>query len=261
MPDGRRKPLVSWPCSQTELEKREPSALKAHRLVFTRTAPAVSSIRLMSQEAELDILEYARFHGLARNYLGINPLANLGQVEDCLGPDEDLAEVPPTNKFGGIPPAEKLAFSKDALLLLGSVTKTELREESLSSHEFLFDTHRVRSMKQEVPEIGTDHELDMMDFGRPFMPDLENHYMPMILVDEEADEGLTWPSKYRTLPTEFTKGSESEALAVSSDVLVFLRDTLQLSKEEKVPEFPDDEVLTYKKVRDGFLVCFRQRDD
>ena len=261
MPDGRRKPLVSWPCSQTELEKREPSALKTHRLVFTRTAPAVSSIRLMSQEAEIDILEYARFHGLARNYLGINPLANLGQAEDCLGPDEDLAEVPPINKFGGIPPAEKLAFSKDALLLLGSVTKTELREESLSSHEFLSDTHRVRSMKQEVPEIGTDHELDMMDFGRPFMPDLENHYMPMILVDEEADEGLTWPSKYRTLPTEFTKGSESESLAVSSGVLVFLRDTLQLSKEEKVPEFPDDEVLTYKKVRDGLLVCFRQMDD
>lgn len=257
----RRQPLVSWPCSQTELEKRELSTLKTHRLVCTRTAPAVSSIRLMSQEAESDVLEYARFHGLARNYLGINPLANLGQFEDCLGPDEDLAEVLPINEFGGIPPAERLAYSKDALILLGSITKTELGEETLSSHEFVLGTHRVRSMKQEVPEIGTDHELDMMDFGRPFMPDLENHYMPTILVDEEEDEGLTWPSKYRTLPTEFTKGSESDSLAVSSDVLVFLRDTLQLSKEEKVPEFPDDEVFTYKKVCDVFLVCFRQRDD
>lgn len=203
----------------------------------------------MSQEAGVDILDYARFHGLARNYLEINPLASLDQVEDCLGPDEDLAEVPPINEFGGIPPAEKLGFSKDALFLLASVTKTALGEETQSSHEFVFDTHRLRSMKQEVPEIRTDHELDMMDFGRPFMPDLENHYMPMILVDEEADEGPTWPLKYRNLPTEFTKRSESESLAVSRDALVFLRDTLQLSKEKKLPEFPDDEVLTYRKVR------------
>lgn len=204
----------------------------------------------MSQEAEIDILEYARFHGLACNYLGINPLANLGQVEDCLGLDEDLAEVPPINECRGTLPTEKLAFNKDALLLLASVTKSALGEETLSSHESVFDTHCVRSMKQEIPEVGTDHELDMMDFGRRFMPDLENQYMPMILVDEDADEGLTWPLKFRTLPTEFTKRSESEFLGVNSDALVFLRDTLQLSKETKAPEFPDDEVLTYTKVRD-----------
>lgn len=212
----------------------------------------------MSQEDEIDMLEYARFHGLASNYLGINPLTNLGQVDNCLGPDEDLAEILPINDFGGIPPAEKLAFSKDALLLLASATKSALGKETLSSHELVFDTRRVRSMKQEVPEIGTDHELDMMDFGRLFIPDLESHYMPMVLVDEEADEGPTWPLRYKNLPTEFTKLSESESLAVPSDALLFLRDTLQISKEKKVPEFPDDEVLTYTKVRDWFSVFFGQ---
>lgn len=207
----------------------------------------------MAQKDEIDMLEYARFHGLARNYLVMNPLVNLGQVDDCLGPDEDLAGIPPINEFSGHPRVEKLAFSKDALLLLESATKTAQGVETIS-HDFVFDTHRIRSMKQEVPEIRTDHELDMMDFGRPFMPDLQNNYMPMILIDEEADEGLTWPFRYKTLPTEFTKKSESESLAVSSDALVFLRDTLQLSKGKKVPEFPDDEVLTYTKVRDCLLV-------
>lgn len=210
----------------------------------------------MSQKDEIDILEYARSHGLARNYLVMNPLANLGQVDDCLGPDEELAGIPSINEFSGHPRVEKLAFSKDALLLLESVTKTAQGIETIS-HDFGFDTHRIRGMKQEVPEIRTDHELDMMDFGRPFMPDLENHYMPMVLIDEEADEGLTWPLSYKTLSTEFTTGSESESLAVPSDALVFLRDTLQLSKEMKVPEFPDDEVLTYTKVRDWLPVFFR----
>lgn len=207
----------------------------------------------MSQKDEIDMLEYARLHGLARNFLAMNPLVNLGQVDDCLGPDEDLAEIPPINEFSGHPRVEKLAFSKDALLLLESATKTADGVETIS-HEFAFDTHRIRSMKQEVPEIRTDHELDMMDFGRPSMPDLENNFMPMILIDEEADEGLTWPLRYKTLPTEFTKRSESESLAVPSDALVFLRDTLQHLKEKNVPEFPDDEVLTYTKVRDWLPV-------
>lgn len=207
----------------------------------------------MSQKDEIDMLEYARLHGLSRNFLAMNPLVNLGQVDDCLGPDEDLAGIPPINEFSGHPRVEKLAFSKDALLLLESATKTAEGVETIS-HEFAFDTHRIRSMKQEVPEIRTDHELDMMSFGRPFMPDLENNFMPMILIDEEADEGLTWPLRYKTLPTEFTKRSESESLAVPSDALVFLRDTLQHLKGKNVPEFPDDEVLIYAKVRDWLPV-------
>lgn len=207
----------------------------------------------MSQKEEIDMLEYARLHGLARNYVVMNPLVNLGQVDDCLGPDEDLAGIPPINEFGGHPRVEKLAFSKDALLLLESATKTAEGVET-TFHDFLFDTHRIRSMKQEVPEIRTDHGLDMMDFGRRSMPDLENDYMPMNLIDEEADEGLTWPLRYKTLPTEFTKRSESESLAVPSDALVFLRDTLQHLKGKNVPEFPDDEVLTYTKVRDWLPV-------
>lgn len=227
--------------------------METHRLVCISNAPAAC---MMSQEDEIDMLEYARLHGLARNYLVMNPLANLGQVDDCLGPDEDLAGIPPINEFSGQRRVEKLAFSKDALLLLESVTKTAQGMETIS-HDLMFDTHRIRGMKQEVPEIMTDHELDMMDFGRPFMPDLENNYMPMVLIDEEADEGLTWPLRHKNLPTEFTKRSESESLAVPSDALVFLRDTLQLSKEKKVPEFPDDEVLTYTKVREWLLVFFR----
>lgn len=199
------------------------------------------------------MLEYARLHGLARNYLVMNPLVNQGQVEDCLGPDEDLAGIPPINEFSGQPLVEKLAFSKDALRLLESATKSAQGDETIS-HDFVFDSHRIRSMKQEIPEIRTDHELDMMDFGRPFMPDLQNNYMPMILIDEEADEGLTWPLRYKTLPDEFTKRSDSESLAVPSDALAFLRDTLQLSKGRKGPEFPDDKVLTYTKVRDWLLV-------
>lgn len=203
----------------------------------------------MSQQEGIDILEYARLHGLASNYLEMNPFVNLGQVDDCLGPDEDLAGIPPINEFSGHPRVEKLAFSKDALLLLESATKTPQEVETIS-HHFVFDTHRIRSMKQELPEIRTDHELDMMDFRRSFMPDLENNYMPLILIDEEADEGLTWPSRHKALPTEFTKRSESESLAVTSDALVYLRDSLQLSKVKKIPEFPDEEVLTYKKVCD-----------
>ncbi len=204
----------------------------------------------MSQEVQHSILEYARLHKIARDHLESDPLANLGHIDDnCTGPFEDLANCISITEFDGSL-AEKFSFSKDAIYLLSSVTKIAQGKDILDRPEYVvdaeFDPHRVRHMKQELPVIRTDHELDMTEFASQIVPDLEYHFIPLVLVDEEADGGLTWPSKYNTLPVEYTQKSESENLAVSSEALVCLQETLRLAREKI--EFPDDQVLSYEKV-------------
>lgn len=195
------------------------------------------------------MLEYARFYGLAHDHRGVCPLANLGHREDSfLEQLEDLPDDFPLDEFNRRLSSETLSFSKDAFMTL-SFIKRPLSEETQSFNEDLgLDIHRCRNLKHELPLVRTDHELDMIAFGKRIVPDLENECLPMEMVDEEADEGFTWPSKYLTLPDEFAASYESEALAVSSEALIHLRDVLSLAGEIENHEW-FDEVVSYKRVR------------
>lgn len=204
----------------------------------------------MSQEMELSMLDYARFYGLAHDHCGTCPLATLDLTEDSFIEQlEDLPDDFSLDEFNKVLSTEALSFGKDAISVL-SVIKLPLSEETLSFDGNMgIDIHRTRNLKHELPLVRTDHELDMIDFRKRIVPNLENEYLPTETVDEEADEGFTWPSKYHTLPDEFARISESETLAVSSEALLYLRDALRLSDEVESIECFDDDVISYKRVR------------
>ena len=200
----------------------------------------------MSLEAEPSVLEYARAHGLAYHHRGTNPLANLGLMDDrSFEPFEDLPDGFLLDEFNACLSTETLSFGKDAMSILASITAPQRPEDG----DVGLEVRRSRKLKLDLPLVRTDHELDMIEFRRRMDPDLKKELLPMEAIDEEADEGFTWPAKYHGLIDELAKQFESETLAVSNEALLCLRDALRLSSETEKHEWNDDEVIPYKRVR------------
>ncbi|MCJ1436501.1 hypothetical protein MMC27_005880 [Xylographa pallens] len=92
----------------------------------------------------------------------------------------------------------------------------------------------------------------MRQFGRQIVPDLSNEHLPLEKVNDESDEGLSWPSSYDELPAKASARSLIEKIAISKDVLLYLQDTLQQPKPgEEQPRY-DSEIKQYRRstVRD-----------
>lgn len=196
------------------------------------------------------MLEYARLHGLAHSHREICPLANLSHMEDrdsFIAQLQDLPDDFSLDEFNRQVSTETLSFGKDAISILSFIKLPQSEEAESFDVDLGLDVHRFRNLKHELPLIHTDHELDMIDFRTRIVPDLENELLPMETVDNEADEGFLWPSKYHTLPEEFAKSSGSETMAVSSEALIYLRDALTLTGGLEKHEF-DDEEISYKRV-------------
>lgn len=178
---------------------------------------------------ESSLLDYARFHGLAidhtledddifqyRRPSSIELLSDLGDPEDA--------------PAGGLPKdftiAEKLSLDVDARSFLASVI---LLQNSTS--ENLLSRLDIRSRKHskiDLPLLRTDHELDVTLFKRhrveeDFWSDLQ-----AMEVDEENDEGLSWPVQYDNLPAFYSNQCEGEKLEASKECMLWLQSTLSV---------------------------------
>lgn len=201
----------------------------------------------MSQEPSIQ--EYARFYGLTRDYLEHNPLRGLRAPDDFLSQLEDHADLLHIDESNGSTPAERMSLDQDTASLLSSIpqsSKISLRFD-LETDD---DTHRFRKLKHELPLLSTDHEIELQLFARRIVPQLEHEFLPLEPLDDEADEGLVWPSRCHKLPDEVWKMYSSEKLEISSDALLYLQQTLKYHLE--VGDHPNFEIeeLPYKRVRD-----------
>ena len=191
----------------------------------------------MSDYEEPSILEYARFHGLARDHRKDPSLQELA----------DAAPTPQLRDYPGLfciedihisPRTERLSISNGAAVLLSSIRGAEY-DKIISDENMLPNLHRVRNMKMELPLLRTDHELDLQEFGRPVEPDLATEHLPFENVNQEQGEGLEWPSSYNNLPLQATMKSTSEKLTVSRDTMLYLQSILKF--DEKVDKYQDIE--------------------
>ena len=178
----------------------------------------------MSEALEPSLIDYARFYGLAVNHLEIDPLVDLPTPRDIHIELEDEPQLLKINNANGKIPEERLAISRDEALLLESLNAAS--KHTLSFEGVVLDPHRVRNMKLELPMLRTDHEADMQDFARPVLPDLAREHLPLEIADDEADEGLSWPSECVSLPDTYHAKCKAEKLDVSLDILDFVRDAL-----------------------------------
>ena len=178
----------------------------------------------MSQGEEPSIIDYARFYGLISDHLEPHPLQGIA-ARDSFHPlelDDDDGLLPPNFATYGTP-QERLTVDAGAAAILSSIAALA---EVPPAGDDVTDVHRIKNLKLELPLLRSDHEVDMLNFGTWIVPDLENDFLPLEPVSEEADEGLTWPPFCYQLPEKFTNELALEKLHLSSNVLAYLQETL-----------------------------------
>jgi hypothetical protein len=209
-------------------------------------------------EREPTVLEFARFHGLCTDFtLEQPPLRNNQFLSDETF-DSDLQDLPddpiPTNSAYELT-KERLAISKETVYLLRSI---KLLVGPLDDSLLTLDgTKRVRGLKQEIPLVRTDHELDMLSFGSTITLNLDKLKIPLELVDEEKDEGMEWPSKYSACSSQCYEQARSEKLAISRDIFFYLQDTIKDHFEPLDAEELRAATLTYRRVRHSHAVSYQ----
>ena len=202
----------------------------------------------MSQDFEPSIIEYARFYGLACDHRQLSPLQGFTLPQD-LGPLlHDPPELVHIRLTDVKVPEERLAVDAGAASLLSSIAESAKYLPPYSDQQLEIDRHRVRRTKQELPILRSDHEIDVLRFVSPIVPDLENEFLPLETVDVEEDEGVEWPSSYNALPDELAKKSRSEKIEASKDDFMYLQDTLKVHLERADHGRFEVEDLPYKRV-------------
>jgi hypothetical protein len=171
-------------------------------------------------------IEYARHYELTKKYDN----HHISYSDICLPADDrcdwDSGFPSDANIMDSVSALmkERLAVSKEAAVLLR--TMHELQQAPKSEEVAGDHYQRVRGLKQELPILKTDNELDMLSFGNPAMPVLKGMSISSEALNEENDEGLEWPTKYLAYPAQYERQIKAEKLAVSREVLLYLQNAL-----------------------------------
>ena len=214
------------------------------------------------EEEEPTVLEYARGQGICIDYT--TDLPRLVQLQLSLKDaiDQDLRdpfedELTNATTAAAELTKQRLTVTKDVALLLKSVLT--LREPLTDGALITDGRQRILDMKQELPVLQTDAELDMLYFGTRIEPDFRDlrARLPSEHLDEENDEGFEWPAKYFAYPAQCDAKIKSEKLGVTRDVLMLLQSvmkddfTLEDDEKIKVETLESRRVSVYR----GLSVC------
>ena len=193
---------------------------------------------------EPSVLEYAREQGICVDYT-----TELPRLRDIVRERRDTLDRDPwgssedaytdTTSTANIASAanaattvaqelmkERLALNKEEALLMKTVLtmREPPRDDSL-----IADARQTRDLKQELPVLQTDAELDLLHFGTRVEPDFHDLRMrlPSEDLDDENDEGFDWPAKYAAFHKQCDAKVKSEKLAMTRDALAFLQNAVK----------------------------------
>ncbi|KAI4671307.1 uncharacterized protein J4E88_009341 [Alternaria novae-zelandiae] len=183
--------------------------------------------------SEPSVLEWARTQGVCVNYetelLHIRHLQS--PLDDEFGRHlHEPSDATIDTAVSGLV-KEKLTVNKDTALLLKAAHA--LQDELPSDLTVTNSRTWRRDLRQELPVLRSDHELDLLNFGGTVVPDFKNLQIPSEITVEENDEGLGWPARYLDYPAQCDAQVKVEKLAISREVLVYLQDTI---RDAYVPE-------------------------
>jgi hypothetical protein len=210
---------------------------------------------IVEEEEEPTVLDYAREQGICIDYTTDLPRLVQLSLKDAIDQDlRDLFEDELTNAATAAAELtnQRLTVTKDVALLLKSVLTLR---EPLTDDVFVTDGRQcILDMKQELPVLRTDAELDMLHFGTRVEPDFRDlgARLPSEDLDEENDEGFEWPAKYFAYPAQCDAKIKSEKLGVTRDVLTLLQSVV---KDDFTPE--DDEKIKAEMLESKRVSAFR----
>ncbi|KAI4623013.1 uncharacterized protein J4E87_006106 [Alternaria ethzedia] len=183
--------------------------------------------------SEPSVLEWARAQGVCVNYetelLHIRHLQSPSDDEFDRHLHEPSDATIDTVVSGLV--KEKLTVNKNTALLLKAAHA--LQDELASDLTVTNSRTWRRDLRQELPVLRSDHELDLLNFGGTVVPDFKNLQIPSEITVEENDEGFGWPTRYLDYPAQCDAQVKVEKLAISREVLVYLQDTI---RDAYVPE-------------------------
>jgi hypothetical protein len=201
-------------------------------------------------EDEMSALEYARYHRLSIRYDSqMTHCCNFYAPENYTS-DWNLTDSLDDSVTDNVNALmkEPLAVSKDAAMLL----KTIFRLRIAAPNDLLVEGRYqwMLSLRQELPVLQTDDELDLLSFGNAAMPDFKAFNIPFEVTHSENDESLDWSAKYLTFPAQYEQEMKSEKLAISRDVLLFLHNTFTDFYIPEDSRHISEESLQYRRVSD-----------
>ncbi|KAF9694344.1 hypothetical protein EKO04_007446 [Ascochyta lentis] len=187
---------------------------------------------VVEDDDEPSALEYAREQGICVDYT-----TELPQLADlCLALsatlDQNTRDPFDDDLTNAVAAAieltkQRLTVTKDVALFL----KTVLTPPKPQADDLLAIDGRqsILDLKQELPILQTDAELDMLSFGTRVEPDFRElrKRLPSEDLNDENDEGFGWPVKYFAYPAQCDSKIKSEKLAITRDVLKFLQDAVR----------------------------------
>ena len=84
----------------------------------------------------------------------------------------------------------------------------------------------------EIPLLRTDHEMDMLDWGKGKVSDVVNEYFPLETLDDDLDMGMGWPLGVGEVLEECVARSGRERIEMSKEEFLYFQDVLNLRKEQ-----------------------------
>jgi hypothetical protein len=129
------------------------------------------------------VLDYARSHGIAFDFVAISPLKYIDQISDILSPRIQVnqrALDDYTSALDSTTRTEKLDVSKDDALFLSTVLQEARAERTTSgiNWDSILPAHRHDKIKLEPPLIKSDAELDLSSLKRRSLLDLNDIPLP-----------------------------------------------------------------------------------
>lgn len=213
---------------------------------------------LDAEESEPTVLEYARFHGLCKDYALEDLKLRFATFpsDEVINQDlEDPPNAPILPRVGSELTKERLNINAETASLLQAISSLRIIQDDIEEH--LNHGSRIRGLKQEVPILETDHELDMLHFGSTATPSLAKLKIPLEPLTDEIDGGLEWPDKHNAYAQKYEGQIKAERLAMARVDLEYLRDALEDPYISDGSIAYDAQDFVYRKVR--VEIILRQR--
>ena len=204
------------------------------------------------EEDEISPVEYARRNGLSRNYLQTPYLVSkLDLFGECTDKIIDDRHLPQFELKAIVHTEERLSISKDAAVLMPSVSCEGSSEWIDSILLRMIDTRKCKKSKLELPLLKSDHETDCKTFAQRdgFEIKLQNVVLPLEMVDENDSGGLGFSTSTRNKGAELLQEIMKEKLEVTRDTLLYLQETLKIDRTADDDKNIWGAVHKYKRVR------------
>ena len=179
----------------------------------------------MDSNGRHQLIQYARYHGLLDYHSTLDeawlPLSIQARSLSALALD-DPDETPALAQLSTPRPAEKLQLSREAARLMKDAAYPPGDSNLWTCDDDL--RHRLKHLRLDQPLLRSDHEPDVREWlanCRDY-DILEGHSADPFTLDEDADQGLQWPSAFLRLPDQRAKQLGNERLSVSRDAVALL---------------------------------------